>query len=785
MKRSFSGSINISLAALLIITLLVLAACTSTTTATTTLTSTATTTATNTTTSTTTATSTTTSTTPPSTTVSAVPPEVTQYAKDWPLPNKDYSNSRATSDSTINSTNVNTLGVAWSSPIPGTGFFGAATTMPIILGNTVYYQDTKNNIMALDLATGKVKWQKTYDTPTIGPNGIAIGWGKIFAEADPYDMVALDMNGNELWRTNISQLNIIGTDMQPTVYGGQVYISTVPGVGAASYYGGGAYGTFYALDQQTGKVTWSWLSVDSTDLWGNKAVNSGGGAWYPPAIDQKTGWTFWGVGNPAPFPGTAAFPNGSSRPGNNLYTNSLVALNTNGDLQWYNQVKAHDIMDHDFQISPILTTAAINRTQMDIVIGAGKLGRVVAFDRKTGTQLWNVKVGQHQNDELTAFPDGQTTVFPGIYGGVETPMAYANSILYVPIVNLSTKFTPSSLIPDSFANGTGEFDAIDVNTGSILWSKQYNALNVGGATVVNDLVFTATFDGTIYAYKAKTGEQVWTYKAPGSINAWPSVTADTIVWPVGLGAVPSVLVFKLGANTIPVLNISPADGATVTSGNVTVSAQVFNFNVVDKQGQPAVAGEGHLHYFMDVDAPTTPGQPATAANGTWTTTASESYTWTNVAPGPHTFSVELVNNDHTPLVPPVVAKSTVTVVAPTPSLAIIIPANNSVIPAGDVTISIQVANFKIVDKQGQPAAAGEGHLHYFIDVDAPTKPGQPATAVNGTWDHVTTTSYTWHNVAVGTHTFSVELVNNDHTPLVPPVVAKITVTVVPAGQGGP
>ncbi|HEX7475422.1 MAG TPA: PQQ-binding-like beta-propeller repeat protein [Dehalococcoidales bacterium] len=793
MKKVSLGLGKVLLALTLVVVLLALAACTKTTTTplvTTTppVSTTTTTTTTPTTTTTTPTTTTTTPTTTSTTPVSAVPPEVTQYAKDWPLPNKDYNNSRATTDSTITSANVGTLGVAWASPIPGSFFFGAATTMPIIMGNTVYYQDTDNNVIALDKTTGKTLWQKLYNTPTIGPNGIAIGWGKIFAQADPYDMVALDMNGNELWRTNISQLNIIGVDMQPTVYNGQVLVSSVPGVGISSYYAGGAYGTFYGLDQQTGKVTWSWLTVDSTALWGNATVNSGGGAWYPPAIDTKTGMTFWGVGNPAPYPGTTAFPNGTSHPGNNLYTDSMVALDSSGKLQWYNQVLPHDIMDHDFQIGPILASANVNGTQTDIAIGSGKGGKVVAFDRKTGKQLWNIPVGKHSNDDLTSIPDGQTvTVFPGTYGGVETPMAYANGIVYVPVVNLSMDLTGSTLASQSFKDGTGDLVALDVNTGNVLWDKQLPALDVGGATVVNDLVFTATYDGTIYAFNATTGAQVWTYKAGGGINAWPSVSGDTIIWPVGLGSVPSVLAFKLGANTTPVLNISPKDGATVTSGNVTVSAQVFNFNIVDKLGQAAAAGEGHLHFFMDVDAPTTQGQPAVTAQGTYAATNATTYTWQNVTPGTHTFSVELANNDHTPLNPPVIAKSTVTVVAPTPAISITIPANNSIVPAGDVTIAVQVSNFKIVDALGQAAVAGQGHIHYFMDVDAPTTQGQPAVTAQGTYAATIATNYTWHNVAPGKHTFSVELANNDHTPLNPPVVAKITVTVIAAtgGQAGP
>ena len=111
----------------------------------------------------------------PPTAARAIPPEVTQYAKDWPLPNRDYANTRATMDTAINSGNVKSLGVAWAIPLPGRGIFGAASTTPIIIGNTAYFQDLGNNIFAIDLATGALKWKKLFNESNIGPNGIAIG----------------------------------------------------------------------------------------------------------------------------------------------------------------------------------------------------------------------------------------------------------------------------------------------------------------------------------------------------------------------------------------------------------------------------------------------------------------------------------------------------------------------------------------------------------------------------------------------------------------------------------
>ncbi len=414
------------------------------------------------------------------------------------------------------------------------------------------------------------------------------------------------------------------------------------------------------------------------------------------------------------------------------------------------------------------------------------MGKVVAFNRQTGAILWDTFVGTHQNDQLASIPvDNVTRVYPGSLGGVETPMAYADGVVYVPLNNLYNDYTPSTTKGQSINEGTGELVAVDVNTGKILWDKTFGALNVGGATVVNDLVFTATFDGMVYAFKRDTGEQVWSYQAPGGINAWPAFADDTMLLPVGLASpFPVLMAFRLGA-TAPNVAMVPLDGAAVNTGNVTISAMALNFNIVDKQGQANVPGQGHLHYFMDVDAPTTPGVPAIPTSGVWAHVATNTYTFNNVVPGTHTFSVELVNNDHTPLSPPVVAKVTVTVQPPAPTVKILLPQNRSTLAPGNVTISVQVANFNLADKLGQANASGEGHIHYFMDVVAPTEPGKPAVTAAGTYAATSATSYTWMNVAPGTHTFSVELVHNDHTPLSPPVVVKVVVVVSTASGGGP
>lgn len=232
-------------------------------------------------------------------------------------------------------------------------------------------------------------------------------------------------------------------------------------------------------------------------------------------------------------------------------------------------------------------------------------------------------------------------------------------------------------------------------------------------------------------------------------------------------------------NASPGLKITAPGANAFAIGDLTVSVDVSNFNVVDKQGQDAVRGEGHLHYYMDVTAPTAQGKPASTAAGTWASVAALSYTWHNVGGGSHTFSVELVNNDNTPLDPPVIANRTVLVIPEIglPQAVILTPRDGGVVSGGSVTISAQASNFELVAPTGQANASHQGHINYFLDMKAPITQGQPAIGPDTIFASSAQPSYTWQKVTSGVHTFSIELVNNDDTPLSPPVVANISVTV--------
>lgn len=498
--------------------------------------------------------------------VAPIPPEVEQFSDEWPMANKDYANARATTSSGINAGNVAELGVAWTFALQGASKWGSAASGTLIADNIVYFQDLKSNVFALDLETGETIWEKRFDQEAFGPNGPALGWGKLFVQDGVNHLVALDLaSGNQLWATEL--FGPTGAN-QPLVFGAYVYT----GVAAGVHYDNpgkpmqlnkaGTSGYVFGLDQATGAMIWSFQTVEE-GFWGNPGVNSGAGVWFPPAIDTTTGLTFWSTGNPSPMPGTVDYPNASSRPGPNLYSESMLAINgINGELVWYNQVRARDIFNYDFQNPPMLVTAQIKGQERPLVIGTGKMGYVYGFDRETGELYWATPVGLHENDELTELPPGEVVmVAPGFWGGIESPAATADGVVYAVTANLPSPYTSDAFGSTDgdkavtnlegrveYATGTAEVVAIDLNNGEILWSTPLPAVSFGSVTVVNDLLFTATYDGIIYALARADGSIVWSLQAPGGIIAWPAVAGDTIVWPVGLGREPVVLALRLGAD---------------------------------------------------------------------------------------------------------------------------------------------------------------------------------------------------------------------------------------------
>ena len=470
------------------------------------------------------------------------PPEVTAEPDGWVMPNRDLANTRHAGASPINSATIGRLGEAWRYDVPGNAMFGNLTTNPVVSDGSVYVGALDGSLHALRLADGSPEWSVERNLSVFGPAGTSIGWGRVYGISSAATVVAHDAKtGAVAWETDLGVAPGNQIDMAPSLMGGCVLIST-------QALAPGSRGTLYALDHRDGRVVWQFETVPD-DFWGNPEINHGGGAWYTPAVDPETGQSWWGTSNPWPSPGDTGFPAGASRPGDNLYTDSALSIGPDGSLDWYHQVFQHDIWDRDMVLTQLVDLPGGGRA----VVHTGKGGRVLGYDPDTGAVRWDVSVGLHQNDDLTTFEE-PTTVMPGVLGGVETPPASADGKVYVAAVNAPTTHeSPEerfSLTPQ-LGTHPSHLVAIDATTGHIDWQVEVPGDDLGAVTVVNDLLLTSTFGGLLLAYDRATGAEVWRHDAGATVNGWPAVVGDTIVWPIS-GTSPSQLVaLRLDAVTPP------------------------------------------------------------------------------------------------------------------------------------------------------------------------------------------------------------------------------------------
>jgi outer membrane protein assembly factor BamB len=433
----------------------------------------------------------------------------------WPFANGDLAGRRAAP------AHVSSPHVLWHFRLPPSrAGFGSITATPVIVGRTVYVQDSSSSVYALDARTGRLRWKHRFAAPNDGPNGVAVVDSRVYAATDTTAFALDRRTGRLLWTRRLVNRFEQFISIAPVVDRGRVYLSTVgfPPAG---------HGSVYALSARTGRVLWRFQTI--LEPWPHTRAG-GGGAWYPVSVDAR-GDVYVGNSNPEPWGGTKRFPNGAIFGGPALYTDSLLVLDgATGRLRWYDQVTRHDVRDYDFQATPVL---ARNR-----VFGAGKAGRVVAWNRTTHARVWSRAVGTHLND-LGPLRRRLTTVCPGLLGGVLTPMAYARGRLFVPVVELCSR--ESALITqDAFARppaeGKGVVYALDASTGKTVWRRQLRSAPFGCATVAGNAVVVPTYDG----------RSMWRTRLPARNNSCPAVGRGVLV--VGAGVQPGspqVVAFRL------------------------------------------------------------------------------------------------------------------------------------------------------------------------------------------------------------------------------------------------
>jgi outer membrane protein assembly factor BamB len=445
-------------------------------------------------------------------------------SQPWTSANGSAASQRAVTATALDAKTIPRLKVRWRFRLHASvTAFGAITSNPIIRGNTVYLQDSTSSIYALDVQSGALLWKHTIDAPNDGPNGLTISGSRIYGATDTTALALDAATGRPLWSRRLANQHEQFVGIAPIVDRGRVYVST-------QGFPPGGRGVLYALSAATGRIVWRFQTIKVP--WQHPESSGGGGSWYAVSIDER-GNVYAGVANPGPWGGSRAAPNGGSFPGPALYTDSLVVLaGATGKLLWYDQVTPHDVRDYDFQVSPILASVGARR----VVFGAGKGGRVVAWDRAAHTRLWSRAVGTHLHD-LGPLPLQPAPVCPGLLGGVETPMAYAGGRLFVPVVELCSResaVTSKSAFARSPAQGKGTVYALDAATGKTVWQRQLGSAPFGCATVARDAVIVPTYDGRVIAFAAADGRTLWHAQLPAGNNSCPAVGKDVLV--IGAGA---------------------------------------------------------------------------------------------------------------------------------------------------------------------------------------------------------------------------------------------------------
>jgi PQQ-dependent dehydrogenase (methanol/ethanol family) len=458
--------------------------------------------------------------------------------RNWLLHGRDYFNQRYSPLNQITVDNIHSLSPV---AIVQTGMTASFETTPIVADGVMYLTtpvvNDKMKIMALNAATGERYWETTYDISMAktccGPvnRGVALGYGSVYVVTLDDKLLALDAKtGKKEWEATLADPRAgYSETMAPQIYDGMVIVGSSGGEWPIR-------GFVAAYDAKNGKEKWRFHTTDPKSFEGDSWKSGGGMVWTTPAIDAKRNLLIFSTGNPNPD------LNGTHRKGDNLYTDSIVALDAHtGKLKWYYQEVKHDVWDYDAVSNVVLFDVEENGKTVPAAGEAGKVGWLFIVNRETGKLI-------RKSDPLVMMSDNMFTtptkkgvqMLPGANGGAEwSPPAYSpeTHLLYAMEMNQlmtfttqETKTVPGQIrLGSTFKNVKGDkavqngvLDAVDVNTGKVAW--RYNAPQplIGGVlATAGNLVFTGEGNGWFDAINAKTGERVWRYNLGAGVNAPP------------------------------------------------------------------------------------------------------------------------------------------------------------------------------------------------------------------------------------------------------------------------
>jgi alcohol dehydrogenase (cytochrome c) len=458
----------------------------------------------------------------------------TASPQNWLYASHDYAGTRFVDLKQITTTNAGTMRAVC---LYRSELAGPTQTNPIVYDGVMYLTFTRATV-AIDATTCRERWSYTWQPKghEISPTnrGVAVKDGKLIrGTADGY-LIALDMtNGDLIWSRQIaSAQDSQYLSMPPLIWGDMIFF----GPAGADFGPKNWVGAFKLAD---GEPIWRFNLVPDpgepgAETWKDQeALKHGGGSlWTPLALDAKAGVLYVPVGNPAPdFYGAV-------RPGDDLYTNSLVALDVrSGKLLWYRQFVSHDVHDSDLsQVSPLFSTK-IGDTNRDVIAVSGKDGLLRLIDRTTHEQYYEVPITTRENVDAEPTVDGAHRC-PGLLGGMEwNGPAYdpTSNTLFVAAVDWCGTFKKfdapppftqeshyygGSVTPDARDKAKGWLTAFDATTGKELWKYASPTPLVAAVTATSGgVLFTGDLNDDFLVLNAKTGDVLYRFNTGGSIGA--------------------------------------------------------------------------------------------------------------------------------------------------------------------------------------------------------------------------------------------------------------------------
>jgi alcohol dehydrogenase (cytochrome c) len=437
----------------------------------------------------------------------------------WPTYHGDYSGRRHSSLTQITPANVGKMGLAWAFQT-GTGI--QIKSSPILVDGILYFT-LPDNVWAVDARSGHMLWRYTYPPNPglhIGHRGVGIYKGTLYFTTPDCHLVALDAKtGTVKWNVTIADVSKgYWMSVSPLVVRDHVI------VGVSGDFDN-LQGVLQSRDAETGEKQWEWNASPPPNTPG---MTTGGGMWMTGTYDPDLNLIYWGTGNPTPV------LNGKPRPGDNLYTCSIVALNPDtGKLTWAFQPSPHDTHDWDAAETPVLVDGDFHGKPHKMLMQSSRNGYFFVLDRTNGKSLLTTPFGPVNwakgidakgqpipNPDKEPAPDGRL-IAPDEGGMTNYRSPSFDPKLGLFLVNAHPSYSLYFAKPADGAYGwagadyglwsVGLIEAIDYQTGKIKWSHEVGQGGSGAGVLTTDsgVLFTGDGSGNIIALETATGKTLW------------------------------------------------------------------------------------------------------------------------------------------------------------------------------------------------------------------------------------------------------------------------------------